>query len=115
MTALASSHLPYIKSFTCGFDLNSASGVELGYDERGTAEYMSYIFKTEHYEMVLKAGDMERVLRLAWHLEEPRVGQSYPNFYAAQLASKFVKVVLSGTRGITFCWLSLALLQSSSE
>jgi len=43
---------------------------------------------------------MERVMpRLAWHLEEPRVGQSYPNFYAAQLASKFVKVVLAGTGG----------------
>ena len=103
VTALASRHLPYIKSFTCGFDLNSASGVELGYDERATAEYMSYVFKTEHYEMVLKAGDMERVMpRLAWHLEEPRVGQSYPNFYAAQLASKFVKVVLSGTGGMNF-------------
>ena len=37
--------------------------------------------------------------RLTWHLEEPRVGQSYPNFYAAQLASKFVKVVLSGAGG----------------
>jgi asparagine synthase (glutamine-hydrolysing) len=61
---------------------------------------MSYHFKTEHYEMVLKAGDMERCLpRLAHHLEEPRVGQSYPNFYAAQLASKFVKVVLSGAGG----------------
>jgi asparagine synthase (glutamine-hydrolysing) len=100
LTALAARELPYIKSFTCGFDLNSASGVELGFDERATAEYMSYLFKTEHYEMVLKAGDMERVLpRLAWHLEEPRVGQSYPNFYAAQLASKFVKVVLSGAGG----------------
>jgi asparagine synthase (glutamine-hydrolysing) len=61
---------------------------------------MSYLFRTEHYEMVLKAGDMERVLpRLAWHLEEPRVGQCYPNFYAAQLAGKFVKVVLSGAGG----------------
>jgi asparagine synthase (glutamine-hydrolysing) len=50
--------------------------------------------------MVLKAGDMERCLpKLAWHLEEPRVGQSYPNYYAAQLASKFVKVVLSGGGG----------------
>jgi asparagine synthase (glutamine-hydrolysing) len=59
-----------------------------------------YLFKTEHYEMVLKAGDMERILpKLAWHLEEPRVGQSYPNFYAAQLASKFCKVVLAGTGG----------------
>jgi asparagine synthase (glutamine-hydrolysing) len=43
---------------------------------------------------------MERVLpRLAWHLEEPRVGQSYPNYYVAQLAGKFVKVVLTGAGG----------------
>jgi len=89
-----------MKSFTCGFDLNSASGLEMAYDERSKAEYMSYLFKTEHYEMVLKAGDMERCMsKLAWHLESPRVGQSYPNYYAAQLASKFVKVVLSGTGG----------------
>lgn len=100
ITAIAARQLPYIRSFTCGFDLSSASGMELGFDERAPAERMSYLFQTEHYEMVLKAGDMERVLpRLAWHLEEPRVGQSYPNFYAAQLASKFVKVVLSGAGG----------------
>lgn len=100
VTALAAQQLPYIKSFTCGFDLHSASGVELSYDEREMAEHMSYVFKTEHYEMVLKAGDMERVMpKLSWHIEEPRVGQSYPNFYAAQIASKFVKVVLSGMGG----------------
>lgn len=100
ITAIAAAQLPFIHTFTVGFDLNSASGVELGYDERSKAEQMSYLFKTEHYEMVLKAGDMERALpSLAWHLEEPRVGQSYPNFYAAKLASKFVKVVLSGTGG----------------
>ena len=82
------------------FDLSSASGIELAFDERAKAEAMSAKFKTEHYEMVLKAGDMERCLpQLAWHLEEPRVGQSYPNFYAAKLASKFVKVVLSGVGG----------------
>lgn len=100
ITALASRELPYIKTFTCGFDLSSASGIELAFDERGKAEAMSARFKTEHYEMVLKAGDMERCLpKLAWHIEEPRVGQSYPNYYAAQLASKFVKVVLSGSGG----------------
>ena len=100
ITAIAAAQHPYIKSFTCGFDLHSASGLELGFDERDQAELMSYLFKTEHYEMVLKAGDMERVLpKLAYHLEEPRVGQSYPNYYTAQLASKFVKVVLSGTGG----------------
>jgi asparagine synthase (glutamine-hydrolysing) len=100
ITAIAAQSFPYLKTFTCGFDLSSSSGIELSFDERAKAEAMSYAFKTEHYEMVLKAGDMERVLpKLAWHLEEPRVGQSYPNYYAAQLASKFVKVVLSGAGG----------------
>ncbi|MBI88597.1 MAG: asparagine synthase (glutamine-hydrolyzing) [Candidatus Marinimicrobia bacterium] len=100
LTALASNELPYIKTFTCGFDLSSASGLELAFDERKKAEAMSGLYKTEHYEMVLKSGDMERCLpKLAYHLEEPRVGQSYPNYYAAQLASKFVKVVLSGSGG----------------
>ena len=42
---------------------------------------------------------MERCLpALVWHLEDPRVGQSYPNYYVARLASKFVKVVLVGRR-----------------
>ena len=100
ITAIAATSFPYLKTFTCGFDLSSASGIELAYDERARAEAMSYHFKTEHYEMVLKAGDMERILgKLAWHLEEPRVGQSYPNFYAANLAGHFVKVVLSGAGG----------------
>jgi len=100
ITAVAAQSFPNLKSFTCGFDLSSASGIELSFDERAKAEAMSARFKTEHYEMVLKAGDMERCLpKLAYHLEEPRVGQSYPNYYAAQLASKFVKVVLSGGGG----------------
>lgn len=90
----------FLKTFTVGFDMSSASGLELSFDERSKAEYMSYKFKTEHYEMVLKSGDMERCLPgFASHLEEPRVGQSYPNYYAAKLASKFVKVVLSGAGG----------------
>ncbi len=100
ITAIAAKQVPYMKTFTVGFDLHSASGIELNFDEREKAEYMSYLFKTEHYEMVLKAGDMVRALpEMAWHLEEPRVGQSYPNFYASQLASKFCKVVLAGTGG----------------
>jgi asparagine synthase (glutamine-hydrolysing) len=104
ITAIASNYFMktkgFLKTFTVGFDLNSASGIELGYDERNKAEYMSYLFKTEHYEMVLKSGDMERCLRdFTYHLEEPRVGQSYPNYYAAKLASRFVKVVLAGTGG----------------
>ena len=100
ITAIAARENSNLKTFTVGFDLSSASGIELGFDERGKAEAMAAMFKTEHYEIVLKAGDMEKSLpSLVWHLEEPRVGQSYPNLYAAKLASKWVKVVLSGAGG----------------
>src|SRR5204863_1407181 len=68
--------------------------------ERQKAESISNKNKTEHYEVVLKAGDMERVMpKLIWHLEDLRVGQSYPNYYVSRLASRFVKVVLSGAGG----------------
>jgi asparagine synthase (glutamine-hydrolysing) len=100
ITAVAARSLPYLATFTGGFDLTSISGLEVAFDERRKAEAMSYLFKTEHYETVLKAGDMERCLgALVWHLEDLRVGQSYPNYYVARLASKFVKVTLSGSGG----------------
>ena len=100
ITALAARHVPYLNTFTVGFDMTSLVGLEVAVDERVKAEAMSYRFGTEHYEAVLKAGDMVRCLpALTWHLEDPRVGQSYPNYYVARLASKFVKVVLTGTGG----------------
>ena len=100
VTCLAARNFGNLKTFTGGFDLSSASGLELGFDERRKAEFLSNAYKTEQYEIVLKAGDMERVMpQLIWHLEDLRVGQSYPNYYVARLASRFVKVVLSGAGG----------------
>lgn len=100
VTCIAARNFKNLKTFTCGFDLSSASGLELGYDERQKAEYLSNMYKTEHYEIILKAGDMERVMHdLIWQLEDLRVGQSYPNYYISRLASKFVKVVLAGSGG----------------
>jgi asparagine synthase (glutamine-hydrolysing) len=100
IATVAGNHLDRLRTFTAGFDLSSASGLELGFDERGAAEFMSNVLKTEHYEVVLHAGDMEHVFpELIWHLEDLRVGQCYPNYYVARLASRFVKVVLSGAGG----------------
>jgi len=100
ISCLASEGAPDYKTFTCGFDMHSISGLELYFDEREKAEHMSYLLGTEHYQVVLKAGDMERALpSIVYHLDEPRVGQSYPNYYAAKLASRFVKGVLAGTGG----------------
>lgn len=101
ITAIAARALPWLNTFTVGFDMTSAGGMEVGdEDERRKAEAMSYLFRTEHYEAVLKSGDMERCMHsLVWHLEDPRVGQSYPNYYVSRLASRFVKVVLAGSGG----------------
>jgi asparagine synthase (glutamine-hydrolysing) len=100
ITAVASQYLGRLTTFTGGFDLSSASGLELGFDERAEAEMLSNLLKTEHYEMVMHAGDMEHVMpSLIWHLEDLRVGQCYPNYYIARLASKFVKVMMSGAGG----------------
>jgi asparagine synthase (glutamine-hydrolysing) len=100
ITALAALELAHLNTFTVGFDMTSLVGLEVAVDERVKAEAMSYRFRTEQYEAVLKAGDMVGCLpALTWHLEDPRVGQSYPNYYLARLASRFVKVVLTGSGG----------------
>jgi asparagine synthase (glutamine-hydrolysing) len=100
VTAIASRHVDRLSTFTCGFDMSEVSGREANFDERRDAELMANHFKTQHFEQVMNAGDLRYSLpKLVHHLEDLRVGMSYPNYYIAQLASKFVKVCLQGTGG----------------
>lgn len=100
LTALASRAVPRLATFTGGFDMTDVSGFEAGFDERRDAERMSALFKTEHYQMVFHAGDLEWALpRVIRAVEDLRVGMCYPYYYTARLASRFVKVVLAGTGG----------------
>ena len=80
--------------------MSEVTGIEATFDERRAAELVAYRYKTEHYEQVINAGDIRWALpKVVWHLEDLRLGMSYPNFYVARLASKFVKVCLSGAGG----------------
>lgn len=100
ITAIASKYVNRLTTFTCGFDMSETTGREVNFDERKDAELMANHFKTEHFEQVMNAGDIRWSLpRLVYHLEDLRVGMSYPNYYIARLASKFVKVCLQGTGG----------------
>lgn len=100
IVSVASSHVPRLTTFTCGFDMSEVTGVEANYDERRDAELLANHFKTEHYEQVMNAGDLRWSLpKVVHHLEDLRVGMSYPNYYISRLASKFVKVCLQGTGG----------------
>ncbi len=100
IVALAAHHIPRLTTFTAGFEMSEVDGIEMAFDERINAELMANRFKTEHYEQVINAGDIRWSLpRVVWHLEDLRMGMCYPNYYISRLASKFVKVCLTGTGG----------------
>ncbi len=100
VVAVASNEIPRLATFTCGFHMHTVSGVEAEYDERKDAEFMANQYKTEHYEQVVSSGDLSWALpHIIWHMEDLRVGMTYPNYYISRLASKFVKVCLSGAGG----------------
>src|SRR5919108_686103 len=71
IAAIASRNVPRLMTFTGGFDLSSVTGFELVFDERADAEVVASEFRTQHYEMVMHAGDMAWALpELVWHLED---------------------------------------------
>ncbi|HRI00231.1 MAG TPA: asparagine synthase (glutamine-hydrolyzing) [Saprospiraceae bacterium] len=116
----ASKHVGRLMTFTCGFDMSGATGVEVNYDERRDAELTANFIKSEHFEQVMNAGDIRYSLsKLVWQLEDLRVGMSYPNYYIARLASKFVKVCLQGTGGDElfggYPWRYYKIFKSSSQ
>ncbi len=100
VVAVASQQLERMSTFTAGFELSQVTGVEASFDERLAAEIVANEFKTQHFEQVINAGDISWALpKVIWHMEDLRVGMSYPNYYISKLASKFVTIVLTGVGG----------------
>lgn len=100
IVAVSGQSIPRLLTFTGGFDLTNVNGIEQGFDERELAEKLSYLLQTEHYAVVLHAGDMPAAMdKISWHVDDPRVGMCHQNWYVAKLASKFVKVCLAGAGG----------------
>ena len=100
IVSVAGRSIPRLMTFTGGFDLTNVDGIEQGFDERELAEKLSYLLQTEHYAVVLHAGDMPAAMdKITWHVDDPRVGMCHQNWYVAKLASRFVKVCLAGAGG----------------
>jgi asparagine synthase (glutamine-hydrolysing) len=98
--AVASQQLPRLHTFTGGFPLLGARGLEQFSDERAQARRMATAMETEHHELEIAPGSMAAVLpELVWHLEDLRVASSYHNYLVAGLAGSTVKVVLAGAGG----------------
>jgi asparagine synthase (glutamine-hydrolysing) len=100
VTASAARKLARLTTFTTGFDVSGASGMEAGFDEREDAALLARTLGTHHHELLLDSHDLDMVLpRVVLHLEEPRMNFSYPNYLTAGFASGWVKVVLSSVGG----------------
>ena len=95
---MASREIPHMKTFTCGWHMHGVEGAEALFDERTQAEAVAHDCHTEHYEQVVGYADVPLVMpELIGHLEDLRLGMSYGQYFIARLASKFVKVCLTGT------------------
>ncbi|MFY9579850.1 MAG: asparagine synthase (glutamine-hydrolyzing) [Gaiellaceae bacterium] len=100
VTASAARVLRRLTTFTTGFDVTGAVGMEAEFDEREEAGALAATLGTHHHELLLDSHDLDMVLpRVVLHLEEPRMNFSYPNYLTAGFASCWVKVVLSSVGG----------------
>ena len=100
LVAMAARRVPELKTFTVGFEKTGFEGDADWFDERAAAEMISAHTGTTQFETVIGSRHvLPSMAFISHHLDEPRVGQSYPNHYAARLAKGFVKVALSGTGG----------------
>lgn len=89
-----------LKAFTIGFDETEYPHEIMNVDELQQAIEFSKYQKIEHHSMTLNSKNFwESMPYIVSILEEPRMGQSYPNYFANNLASQKVKAVLAGTGG----------------
>lgn len=94
IVAVAGRELKPLLTFTGGFSQYP------GYDERASADLMSRSFNTEHYAVTTHAGSLAaHISDITYHLDYPLMGPSYPDWMVNRLASRFVKVCLSGAGG----------------
>ena len=84
-----------LSSFTLGF---SAAGVV---DERPFATLAARRYGSDHHEMTISAREFADFLpKYSWHMEEPVCEPTaVALYYVSQLASNFVKVLISGEGG----------------
>ncbi len=100
ITAVATKEPGKLRTFTAFFDYEGASAAEMKFDERAAAQLMARAFGTEHHEILIGSKYFQSsVETLCYYLDEPRVGQSYPNYLASGLVKKFETVTLSGAGG----------------
>jgi len=100
IASLAGRAIRPLHSFTAGFNTQGLSGLEGFFDERPEARALAAHLGTEHHETEIIPTDLLRLIpRVAWHVEDPRVGISHQIYSVARDTRREVTVVMSGTGG----------------
>ncbi len=82
-----------LMTFSIGFE-------EKSYNELKYARRIAELFKTQHYEFVLKPSALELIWELINYLDEPMSDFSiFPTYLVSKMARKHVTVILSGDGG----------------
>lgn len=94
VTALMNRNGQRTKSFTVGFDAGAAVG------EIGQARRVAESVGTDHHELLIGSAIADALPRLAWYQDEPVAdAAAVPTYFISKLASRYVKVVLTGEGG----------------
>ena len=97
---IASETIKPLNTFTIGFDFLKIGNIDDFSDEFDQAKRISEIIGTQHNSQLISESQMfNSIPVIAKILEDPRMGQSYPNYYACALASEKSTVVFSGAGG----------------
>jgi asparagine synthase (glutamine-hydrolysing) len=85
-----------VKTFSVGFEGDGAGDSELPY-----ARLVAQRFGTDHHEVFIRPRDfVELAEKVVWHLDQPIADQAtLATYMVAELASKHVKMVLTGEGG----------------
>jgi len=85
-----------VKTFSVGFDGEGAEVSELPY-----ARMVASRYATDHHEILLRGRDLPaHAEKIVWHLDQPIADPAtLANYMVAELASRHVKMVLTGEGG----------------
>jgi asparagine synthase (glutamine-hydrolysing) len=85
-----------VKTFSVGFTGEGAAFSELPY-----ARLVSERYQTDHHEVLIGARDLiDLAEKVVWHLDQPIADEAaLANYMVAELASRHVKMVLTGEGG----------------
>jgi asparagine synthase (glutamine-hydrolysing) len=84
-----------VKTYSIGFE-----GADRYYNELPFARTVANAFATDHHEIIVRPEVARLLPKLIWHLDEPIADSAFVTTYlVSELASKSVKVILSGVGG----------------